>query len=216
MLSSSLNMPDILQYRSNVVARFDCNERTSAMAEGCPTGLMRHYYSAFAEGGFGLALSEGIYADKMLSQGYPHQPGLSDGQQRKAWRAVVDDVHAGNARMVAQLMHAGALSQRNPYREGMRGTSPLRPKGMQMTYYRGVGECPVPQAMSEAEIVWAMVGFAEAAAYAREVGFEGIEIYDANSYPLDQFLTERMNSRDDRYGDSVSAVCDSLSKSCRQ
>lgn len=44
--------------------------RVSATADGCATGHMQRYYSAFAEGGFGLVITEGIYTDKAYSQGY--------------------------------------------------------------------------------------------------------------------------------------------------
>lgn len=177
--------------------------RVSATDDGIPTAGMARYYKGFAEGGFGLIITEGIYTDNAYSQGYLYQPGLINARQQNAWRAVVDGVHTAGTRMVAQLMHAGALSQGNPYRKGTRGPSPIRPKGEQLALYRGTGEYPVPQAMSEAEIAEATQGFAEAARRACEAGFDGVEIHGANGYLLDQFLTEGVNVREDRYGGSV-------------
>lgn len=177
--------------------------RVSATDDGIPTAGMARYYKGFAEGGFGLIITEGIYTDNAYSQGYLYQPGLINARQQNAWRAVVDGVHTAGTRMVAQLMHAGALSQGNPYRKGTRGPSPIRPKGEQLALYRGTGEYPVPQAMSEAEIAEATKGFAEAARRACEAGFDGVEIHGANGYLLDQFLTEGVNVREDRYGGSV-------------
>lgn len=177
--------------------------RVSATDGGCTTARMACYYGAFAQGGFGLVITEGIYTDKAYSQGYRHQPGLSDDVQRDAWATVIDAVHKGGARMVAQLMHAGALSQGNPYRGGTVGPSAVRPKGQQMTFYRGTGDYPVPRSMANAEISEAIHGFADAAVRAKHAGFDGVEIHGANGYLLDQFLTEGTNLRNDRYGGDV-------------
>lgn len=177
--------------------------RVSATDEGCATARMQRYYSAFAEGGFGLVITEGIYTDKAYSQGYLRQSGLSDSAQRDAWAPLVRAVHAGGARIVAQLMHAGALSQENVHCRDTRGPSAVRPKGQQMTFYRGAGPYPLPQAMTIDEIDETIRGFADAAARAREAGFDGIEIHGANGYLLDQFLTERTNERDDDYGGTL-------------
>ncbi|MEZ0471560.1 NADH:flavin oxidoreductase [Luteimonas salinilitoris] len=177
--------------------------RVSASADGHATARMADYYRAFAAGGFGLVVSEGIYTDQAHAQGYLFQPGLADHSQREAWRPVVEGVHRHGARMIAQLMHAGALSQGNRFRAGTRGPSAVRPKGRQLAFYRGDGEYPLPQAMTEDEIADAVRGFADAAARAREAGFDGVEIHGANGYLLDQFLAEGVNLRDDRYGGDV-------------
>jgi 2,4-dienoyl-CoA reductase-like NADH-dependent reductase (Old Yellow Enzyme family) len=177
--------------------------RVSATGDGRATERMARYYAAFAEGGFGLVISEGIYTDKAWSQGYLFQPGLADTPQRDAWAAVAERVRMAGARMVAQLMHAGALSQGNAYRGDTRGPSAVRPAGRQMPFYRGAGEYRLPSAMTEREIAEAVEGFAQAALRAREAGFDGVEIHGANGYLLDQFLTQGINLRDDRYGGNV-------------
>lgn len=177
--------------------------RVSATADGHATELMADYYEAFAAGGFGLVITEGIYTDKAYAQGYLFQPGLADDAQRDAWRAVVDRVHGQGGRIVAQLMHAGALSQGNPYRDTTKGPSVVLPKGQQMAFYRGEGPYRMPEAMSADDIAEAIDGFAQAARRAQEVGFDGVEIHGANGYLLDQFLTAHTNLRDDRYGGSL-------------
>lgn len=177
--------------------------RVSATADGLPTACMAEYYAQFARGGFGLVITEGVYTDLAYAQGYRCQPGLANAAQRDAWRPVVAGVRAGGARIVAQLMHAGALAQGNPHRAGTVGPSAMRPKGKQMTAYRGAGDYPVPAAMTARDIDEAVAGFAQAAARAREAGFDGVEIHGANGYLLDQFLSEGINLRDDGYGGGI-------------
>ncbi|WP_037062617.1 tRNA-dihydrouridine synthase [Pseudonocardia acaciae] len=177
--------------------------RISATPDGRATARMAEYYAEFASGGFGLVITEGIYSDTGYAQGYLNQPGLATAEHAEAWRPVVDRVHAAGGRLVAQLMHAGALSQGNPYRAETAGPSAIRPRGRMMEDYGGQGEWPVPRAMSTADIDAAVRGFAEAAARARKVGFDGVEVHGANGYLIDQFLTDYTNRRTDRYGGPV-------------
>lgn len=145
-------------------------------------------------------ITEGIYTDRAYAQGYLNQPGLTDGAQTEAWRAVVDGVHAAGGKIIAQLMHAGALSQGNPYREWATGPSAQQPKGRQMEFYRGSGPYRTPVAMSDTDIEEAVTGFAGAAEQAVIAGFDGVEVHGANGYLLDQFLTDHTNRRTDGYG----------------
>lgn len=177
--------------------------RVSATADGRTTPRMTAYYRGFAEGGFGLIISEGIYPDKAFSQGYLYQPGLSDEAQVAGWRNVVQAVHGAGGRMIAQLMHAGALSQGNPHRRHTVGPSAVAPKGKQMEFYRGAGPYPLPVEMSSAEIEEAVAGFSNAALSAQRAGFDGVEVHGANGYLLDQFLTEGVNLRAGVYGGDV-------------
>lgn len=174
--------------------------RVSASAQGLPTPRMADYYRSFAAGGFGLVITEGLYTDTDHAQGYLFQPGLADAAQQQAWRGIVAGVQAQGARMVAQLMHAGALSQGNPHRAGTVGPSAVQPVGRQMPFYRGSGAYPVPRAMAQQEIAQAVQGFALAARRAQQAGFDGVEIHGANGYLLDQFLSEGSNLREDGYG----------------
>lgn len=177
--------------------------RVSATADGHATKQMADYYEAFAAGGFGLVITEGIYTDNAHAQGYLFQPGLADDAQRDAWRTAVDRVHAHGGRVVAQLMHAGALSQGNAHRITTKGPSAVLPAGQQMAFYRGEGPYRIPEAMSADDISEAVEGFAQAARRAQEAGFDGVEVHGANGYLLDQFLTAHTNLREDCYGGSL-------------
>lgn len=177
--------------------------RVSATADGEATAEMADYYAAFARGGFGLILTEGIYTDTSHSQGYLNQPGLATDAHVRAWRQVVDAVHANGVPIVAQLMHAGALSQGNSYGAHTIAPSAVTPKGQMLAEYGGSGSWPTPVALATDEISTVTAGFVAAARRAREAGFDGVEVHAANGYLLDQFLTHYTNTRDDRYGGSV-------------
>jgi len=174
--------------------------RVSASEQGTPTDRMRDYYTAFARGGFGLVITEGIYTDREYSQGYLFQPGLTDDLQQRAWARIVESVHAHGAKIFAQLMHAGALSQGNRFRDRTAGPSPVEPKGEQLPFYRGQGRYGTPVPMDQAQIDAAVEGFARAAERAFAAGFDGVEVHAANGYLIDQFITRHSNRRNDGYG----------------
>ncbi|MFH8438365.1 NADH:flavin oxidoreductase [Streptomyces sp. NPDC018007] len=174
--------------------------RVSGTGDGRATEEMAAYYAAFAEGGFGLLITEGTYTDRAFGQGYLNQPGITDEAQAAAWRPVVDRAHAAGARVVLQLMHAGAVSQGNRFRDRAAGPSAVRPLGEQLAKYRGDGPWPVPMELTRRQIAEVVAGFAASAVRAREAGFDGVEIHAANGYLLDQFLTPYTNLRTDEYG----------------
>jgi 2,4-dienoyl-CoA reductase-like NADH-dependent reductase (Old Yellow Enzyme family) len=178
--------------------------RISATEDGRATETMTRYYERFARGGFGTVITEGIYTDRAFSQGYLHQPGMTDETQANAWRPVVSGIKAHGALAIAQLMHAGAISQGNRFRGTTVGPSAMQPKGEQMAFYHGKGRYALPVAITEAQIAEAIDGFAESARRAIDVaGFDAIEIHGANGYLLDQFLTDYANARTDRWGGST-------------
>lgn len=178
--------------------------RVTATENGVPTQTMQDYYVRFAKGGFGLVITEGMYTDKAFSQGYPFQPGLADDEQAKGWASITTEMHRHGARVFAQIMHAGALSQGNPYRTRTVAPSAVQPKGKQMGFYYGEGPYATPTEITDVEIEEVIKGFVGAARRAMDARFDGIEIHGANGYLLDQFLTEETNQRSDRWGGDVS------------
>lgn len=178
--------------------------RISASETGVPDERMRRYYARFAQGGFGAVIAEGIYIDDAWSQTYAFQPGIINQQQVDGWRDVVTSVQAEGAKMIAQLIHGGALSQANIYRADTMGPSAVKPVGQQLAFYHGKGDYACPGALDEVQIQQVITAFADSANRAiHEAGFDGVEIHAANGYLLDQFLTDYSNQRTDRWGGDI-------------
>lgn len=68
--------------------------------------------------------------------------------------------------------------------------------------YRGESSYPVPEELTREQMAKARQSFDSAAIHTVEAGFDGIEIYGANGYLLDQFLTGYLNRLTDEYGGS--------------
>jgi 2,4-dienoyl-CoA reductase-like NADH-dependent reductase (Old Yellow Enzyme family) len=178
--------------------------RVSTAGDGVPTAAMARYYAEFAEGGFGLIVTEGTYTDHAHSQAYAKQPAIVTAEQLRAWANVVAAVHVRSGLIFLQLMHAGALVQGNRHRAVGVAPSAVQPKGRMLSRgYGGHGPFALPREMSRADIAEAVEGFAASAQRARAAGFDGVEVHGANGYLLDQFLTTYTNRRTDEYGGAV-------------
>ncbi|MFC4102693.1 oxidoreductase [Paenibacillus xanthanilyticus] len=175
--------------------------RTSAEPSGQANDRMVRYYARFAKGGFGLIITEGIYPDLANSRSYNHQPGIASDQQADSWRPVVQAVQQEGGKIVAQLMHAGALVQHDGFTPI--APSAVKPVGTMLEDHGGSGEFAVPKEMTLAEIRAVIESFAQAAIRAKQIGFDGVEVHAANGYLLDQFITDYTNRRTDEYGGST-------------
>jgi 2,4-dienoyl-CoA reductase-like NADH-dependent reductase (Old Yellow Enzyme family) len=176
--------------------------RVSATGDGRATAEMARYYRRFAEGGFSLLVTEGVYTDDRYSQGYLNQPGLVTDAQVEAWRQVTEAAHGVDTPVVAQLMHAGAQTQGNPHVEGETTIAPsaVQPAGEKAEAYGGSGAFPVAEPATHDDLEQIREGFVDAARNAVEAGFDGVEVHAANGYLLNEFLATDTNQRDDEYG----------------
>lgn len=188
--------------------------RVSTKGDGVVTNEMAQYYRRYAQGGFALIITEGVYTDKFYSQAYPNQPGIVTLAQQKAWKAVVDAIHEEGGKVFLQLMHGGALSQHLSNTRSASSIMPLRK--MLAGYSERQGEYPLPQAMNLSEIDDVIKGFSDSATIAQTIGFDGVEVHAANGYLLDQFLTDYTNTREDFFGGSVENRCRLTAKVIQQ
>ncbi|TKD64283.1 NADH:flavin oxidoreductase [Cobetia marina] len=179
--------------------------RTSAQEDGLVHFDMVDYYRDFARGDFSLLVTEGLYTDEAFSQGYANQPGLATQAQQDSWRPVVEAVHQQGGRLIAQLMHAGAQTQHNRFKDEVVASSESRASGEMLSFYGGSGPFPLAREITESEIHEAIAGFATSARLAREAGFDGVELHGANGYLIHQFISERFNQRDDAWGGDATA-----------
>ncbi|MCZ6763362.1 MAG: NADH:flavin oxidoreductase, partial [Alphaproteobacteria bacterium] len=177
--------------------------RISAQPDGVPSDLMKDYYAAYANGGFGLIITEGTYTDLRSSQGYFNQPGIASDRQVEGWKPIVEIVKNSGARFIQQLLHAGALAQGNTHADRTIAPSAVQPKGEQLPHYGGAGLYPTPTEMTLPDIAETVEAFAEAARRSVAAGFDGVEIHGANGYICDQFMTDYTNQRTDEYGGAL-------------
>lgn len=185
-----------LQLRNRVVMA----PMTRSRAIGnIPNDLVAEYYTARADSG--LIITEGA-SPSPDGLGQPRTPGLFNREQVRAWRKVTDRVHEKGGRIFVQLMHTGRVAHpaNMPERSKIVAPSPVAIEGNIYTDTEGHKPYPVPSQMSTLEIEHAIEEFVQAARYAVEAGFDGVEINAANGYLIEQFLHPSANRRSDEWG----------------
>ena len=164
-----------------------------ADGDGLVTDEMIEFYGERARGGTGLIVVEATYIDqqgKRLKHNLMlHEDGCIPGMTR-----LVDAVHEGGAKIALQINHGGRESVPE-----VSGSVPLAPSA-QVSGFTGVGDAVMPRELTIAEIEGIVERFADAAARARQAGFDAVEIHGAHGYLAGQFLSPVCNTREDRYG----------------
>jgi 2,4-dienoyl-CoA reductase-like NADH-dependent reductase (Old Yellow Enzyme family) len=119
-------------------------------------------------------------------------------------KPMVDAVHAEGGAVVIQIGHGGLYAMEawhEPYASQRKGPL-LAPSPLPRPIRPAFAGVPV-HAMTNEEVHALAVRFGEAAAWAREAGYDGVQLASANAKLLDQFLSPFYNRRDDEFGGSL-------------
>ncbi|WP_433734382.1 NADH:flavin oxidoreductase [Nocardia sp. CA-129566] len=164
---------------------------------GVPGDDVRSYYARRAAAGVGLIVTEGTYVGHESAGQSDRVPRFHGEEQLAGWAKVAEAVHAAGGTIVPQLWHIGMVRKQGdaPYADA----PAVGPSGIRVDGTEGTGKAMVQRDLDD------VIGaFAEAAAAAERIGFDGVELHGAHGYLLDQFLWARTNRRTDAYGgDSV-------------
>ncbi|TFE22655.1 NADH:flavin oxidoreductase [Cohnella luojiensis] len=164
---------------------------------GVPGENVAAYYKRRAENGVGLIVTEGTLINHPAATNDPNIPNFHGEKSLEGWSKVAAAVHEAGGKIVPQLWHVG-MTRKNgslPYPEA----PSIGPSGLNLN-----GE-QINEPMSQSEIDSIVKAFAQAAADAKRIGFDGIELHGAHGYLIDQFFWERTNQRTDGYGGDMIA-----------
>ncbi len=141
-----------------------------------------------AEGGFGLVMTCASHVQAM-GKGFPGQLGCFSDDHIPGLTRLATAIHQHQSLAIVQLHHAG---MRSP--EELIGAQPLCPSDNEKTGARS---------MNADEVQTLIADFVQAAARAKQAGFDGVQVHGAHGYILGQFLSPTINQRDDNYGGSL-------------
>jgi 2,4-dienoyl-CoA reductase-like NADH-dependent reductase (Old Yellow Enzyme family) len=159
---------------------------------GIATDDVAAYYRRRAENEVGLIVTEGTGVNRPASLNDPNIPRFHGEAELAAWKKVVDEVHAVGGKIAPQLWHVGAVRTRS---EDWSPPGPYdSPSGLSRPG-KAFGE-----PMTDADVADAIRAFADAAAAAKALGFDAIELHGAHGYLIDQFFWDGTNVREDAYG----------------
>ncbi|MER7985376.1 NADH:flavin oxidoreductase [Streptomyces noursei] len=160
---------------------------------GVPGEDVRSYYARRAAAGVGLIITEGTYVGHPSAGQRDRVPRFHGDEQLAGWAQVAEAVHEAGGTIVPQLWHVGMVRQQGepPFADA----PAVGPSGIRVDGTEGTG-----RAMTQGDLDDVIGAFAEAAAAAERIGFDGVELHGAHGYLLDQFLWARTNRRTDAYG----------------
>lgn len=164
---------------------------------GIPSTAMFNLYQEWSEGGIGsIATGSIIFQhDQVTQRGDPVIPSGAplSGKRFDAFAELARIGKTGGSLMIGQLNHPGrAIDQ---------GIQPHPISASELPGKESGGQIfAKARAASREDILSVIEGFAHAAAYLDNAGFDGVEIHAAHGYLLAQFLSVETNARADEYG----------------
>ncbi len=174
--------------------------------DGMPGDYHLVHLGARAMGGAGLVFAEMTCtsADARITPGCP---GLWNDEQMRAWKRIVDWVHANSdAKIAMQLGHAGPKGSTNAPWDGdgadrslPRNNWPLIAASAQPYLEDGA----TPHAMTCTDMDRVATDFVAATKRAAQAGFDWLELHCAHGYLLSAFISPLTNRRNDDYGGSL-------------
>jgi len=159
---------------------------------GVPTSEVTEYYRRRAEGEVGLIITEGTVVNRPAASSDPNIPHCYGEESLRGWKGVVDAVHTTGGKIAPQLWHMGVVA---PNSSGWLPSTPFEgPSGLVTPGKIG------GVVMTEKSITETINAFAQAAADAKQIGFDAVEIHGAHGYLIDQFFWHPTNQRTDEWG----------------
>jgi 2,4-dienoyl-CoA reductase-like NADH-dependent reductase (Old Yellow Enzyme family) len=159
---------------------------------GIPTADVAAYYRKRAEGEVGLILSEGTVINRPSSSNDTNVPHFYGTDALAGWKNVVDGVHAEGGAMAPQIWHMGIMDQ---HHSGWLPPVPFEgPSGLNRPGNNN------GKTMTDSDIADTIAAFGQAAADAKRLGFDSVELHGAHGYLIDQFFWEGTNERTDIFG----------------
>jgi len=157
--------------------------------EEAPNGYerMAAFYAERAKGMVGLIVTGGIApneAGKVNKEGSV----MNSREEANRHKVVTRAVHEHGGKICMQILHTG----RYAYHDKAVGASEIRAP---INIYK-------PHKLTHEEILQTIEDFANCACYAREAGYDGVEIMGSEGYLINQFIAKRTNTRDDDWGGS--------------
>ena len=158
-----------------------------------PTPALIQLYKTWSQGGTGLHITGNVMVDRR----YLERAGnvvLEDDKNLDLFRTWSKQGTTGGNHLWVQLNHPGRQCPK------MVSTEPLSPSDIQLAM---LGNFARPRPMDQSDIEQVIERFITSARLVKEAGFTGVQIHCAHGYLLSQFLSPKINQRQDQWGGSL-------------
>jgi len=147
------------------------------------------YFGERAAGGAALLVTGG-FAPNVVGWLAPFGSKLSWPWEVGRHRQVTAAVHSHGANICMQLLHAGRYAYHPLQVAPSKLKAPINPF--------------TPRALSARGVERHIADYARAARYAREAGYDGVEVMGSEGYLINEFIAPRSNQRNDAWGGDAS------------
>ncbi len=172
---------------------------TEGLADTHNRATRRHVtlYERWAKGGAGLLLTGNVQVDRRYLEraGNIVIDGEQDSAQRASLEAMAEAGTIDGTQLWMQLSHAGRQAPK------LVAAEPVGPSEIAVAIPGG--RFGKPRALTGDEIRDVVRRFAFAADVAKQTGFTGVQVHSAHGYLLSEFLSPRVNVREDEWGGSL-------------
>ena len=158
--------------------------------QGHPLPQYQRLYQELASGGVGGIITGFAYISPEGKAMQPGQVGMDRQEMVKWFLPVTNEVHQYGCKIFMQLAHTGRQTRKRETGQDVWGVS-----NKKSLYFGGS-----PRVLSTEQVYALVKRFAEAAAYAKAAGFDGVQVHAAHGYLIHQFLLPTINDRTDEFG----------------
>jgi 2,4-dienoyl-CoA reductase (NADPH2) len=157
--------------------------------EESPNGFERlaAFYAERARGGVGLIVTGGISPD-FFGTVMPKAARMTHGGHVKSHKKITKAVHDEGGKICMQILHAGRYAYQPWSVAPSAIQAPINPFK--------------PWTLPSWGVETTISNYADAAALAKEAGYDGVEVMGSEGYLINQFIAQKTNKRTDKWGGS--------------
>lgn len=160
--------------------------------DGLSTERDKFYYGERARGGAAMIITEAMVIQPG-ARNHTNSLCLFHDRYIPGLAGIVDAIHDGGALAAGQVNHRGAMLKRS-----VLGMEPVTASDW---HNPNTGE--PARAITLPEIEAVQRAYLDAARRLYRAGYDAVELHAANGYLFQQFLSPRINRREDRYGGGI-------------
>lgn len=172
---------------------------------GFPAAKYRGLYETLAQNNVRTIITGFMYISDEGRAMQSGQAGMDSPDKIPAYREVTDAVHKYGSKIIAQIAHTGRQTTHI-------GLEIVGVSDKKSPYFN-----EKPRILDTNEIYSITDRFANSALYAKEAGFDGVQLHCAHGYLIHQFLLASVNNRSDEFKDGflfLETIVGKIRKEC--